>query len=58
MKKVLIILLAISLISCAQEKTTFDEIALNETFTNLNGEQVPFQEIINQYKGKTVFIDI
>lgn len=58
MKTILAVLFAMTLSSCAQEKTTFDEVALSETFTNLSGEQLPFQEIINQYKGKTVFIDI
>lgn len=57
-KLVTLIFLIVTLLSCAQEKTKFDEVALNETFTNLKGEQISFQKIINQYKGKTIFIDI
>ena len=57
MKKIFILLLAITITSCAQ-KTTFNEAALNETFTNLDGKQIAFQEILKKYKGKTIFIDI
>ncbi len=57
MKKTITLLLIITLSSCAQ-KTTFDEIALNETFTNIEGEQIVFKDILAKHKGKTILIDI
>ena len=44
--------------SCAQEKTTFDEIALTEKFEQLNGDEISFKSILDKHKGKTIFIDI
>ncbi|MCF6351088.1 MAG: TlpA family protein disulfide reductase [Flavobacteriaceae bacterium] len=58
MKTITLLLLTLILLNCTPKKTTFDAVALDETFTNLNGEQISFREIINQYKGKTIFIDI
>lgn len=57
-KTILFVFLIAIFTSCAQEKKTFDEVALNETFTNLNGEQISFKTILNKFKGKTIFIDI
>ncbi len=57
MKKVLLILLAVNLMSCAQ-KTEFDTVALNETFTNTKGNQIAFKDILAKHKGKTIFIDV
>lgn len=57
MKKIIILLLSISLSSCAQ-KVTFDEEGLNETFTSLNGDAIPFKTILEKHKGKTIFIDV
>jgi thiol-disulfide isomerase/thioredoxin len=57
MKKLLILLLVVTFTSCAQ-KTAFDDVALNETFTNLQGKQIPFKNILEKHKGKTIFIEI
>jgi len=59
-KLIFIITLSLSLISCkAQEiPTQFSSEALNDTFINLNDEKVSLQTILNQYKGKTVVIDV
>jgi len=45
--------------SCNTEKPTqFSEEALQDTFITLDGTALPFQEILSQYKGKTVLIDV
>ncbi len=45
--------------SCnGQEPTTFSEAALNDTFINLDGKEVPFKNILKAYTGKTIVIDV
>ncbi len=46
------------LLSCEGQKTTFDEIALEEIFTQTDESQIQFKEILEKNKGKTIFIDI
>ena len=41
----------------AQQKS-FSEAALNEKFLSENNVEISFSEILQQYKGKTVFIDV
>ncbi|WP_026450618.1 TlpA family protein disulfide reductase [Aequorivita capsosiphonis] len=41
----------------AQPKT-FSEAALNDVFLSENNKEISLSEIFQQYKGKTVFIDI
>ncbi len=49
----------ILLSSCNFETPTeFSKEALNDRITTLNGKSTAFKEIINQYKGKKVLIDI
>lgn len=56
-KKTLLILLLI--VSCTfKTPTQFSEKALNDTFITLEGESIPFRDIIKKYKGKKVLIDI
>ncbi|MBD0834740.1 TlpA family protein disulfide reductase [Aestuariibaculum suncheonense] len=57
---VLSIVVCFSMLSCvAQDQPTkFSKEALNDTFESLDGEAVKFKDIIKQYKGKTVVIDI
>ncbi|MCI2229081.1 TlpA family protein disulfide reductase [Polaribacter sp. MSW13] len=58
MKKIIIVFL-VFLSSCTFETPTqFSEKALNDKVTSLNGTQSTFKEIINQYKGKKVLIDV
>lgn len=40
------------------EQKSFSEAALNEKFLSENDVEISFSEILQQYKGKTVFIDI
>lgn len=60
MKKILIILATVfTLVSCeAQSKKEFTKEALENVMTSKQNETITFSEIINQYKGKTVFIDV
>lgn len=56
MKSIIIFLLFITFAQ-AQQKT-FSEAALGDVFLSENGKKVSFSEILQQYKGKTVFIDV
>ncbi len=54
-----IIFLSVLFISCTlKTPTQFSEKALKDTLYSLNGEKSTFKEIINQYKGKKVLIDV
>ena len=57
MKKLLFILYVLLLFGC-EKPTQFSEVALEETFLNWNEEEVTFKEMMNQYKGSKVLIDI
>lgn len=58
MKKLLLVLV-IAFASCnAQNSTEFSNEALNDTFVSLDGKELPFKDIISQYKGKKVLIDV
>lgn len=57
--KYVIIALFLMLSSCTKKNEThFSSRAYNETFISLEGEKVDFKEIMNQYKGKKVLIDV
>lgn len=60
MKKfIYLFMIAASLISCeAQSKKEFSKEALENVMTSKDNQKITFQEIINQYKGKTVVIDV
>jgi thiol-disulfide isomerase/thioredoxin len=59
MRNVLFIFLfVVSACSQAQDETQFSQKALAEKMISLDGEEVTFSEIIEQYKGKKVVIDI
>ena len=38
-------------------KSKFDKIALNEVFITLDNREINFGEILQNHKGKTIFID-
>jgi|SRR5690606_651874 thiol-disulfide isomerase/thioredoxin len=56
MKSLITLLLFVSFAQ-AQNKT-FSEAALNEKFLSEDNTEIKFSEILQQYNGKTVFIDI
>ncbi|WP_299556287.1 TlpA disulfide reductase family protein [Seonamhaeicola sp.] len=54
----ILLVLLISLFSCAEPPTQFSEAALNDTFITLDGDEIPFQSILEKHKGKTILIDV
>lgn len=58
-KKIVILLIAITTLSCSEaQKTAFSKEALSEKLLATDGNQVAFQDILNNYKGKTVIIEV
>lgn len=60
MKKILLLpVLLVALISCAQTPpNAFTTETLNDKMTSLDGKELSFKDILAQYKGKTVVIDV
>lgn len=59
MKKIIILLIAFATFSCSNaQKTSFSKEALSETLLATDGSQVPFQDILKKYEGKTLVIEI
>jgi thiol-disulfide isomerase/thioredoxin len=54
----ILLVLLISLFSCAEDPAQFSEKALNDTFITLEGKEVTFQSILEKHKGKTIVIDV
>lgn len=59
MKK-LLLLITLIITSCTPREipTQFSPEALNDNFIALDGSEITFKEILNQYKGRKVVIDI
>lgn len=58
-KKVSILVLLIVFVSCNLEvPSTFSEKALNEKLYNLDDVPSTLQQVMNQYKGKKILIDV
>lgn len=53
-----VFLFIVSACTTAQDKTQFSKEGLADVMISLEGEALPFSEIINQYKGKKVVIDV
>ena len=60
MKKLLLLpIVLFSMVSCSQpQDTAFTEAALNSKMTTTEGQEITFKDILKQYKGKTVVIDV
>lgn len=59
MKKIFALLVTFAIISCSNaQKTSFSKEALKETLLTTDGSQVPFQDILKKYKGKTLVIEV
>ena len=60
MKKLLLVALFITTVLSCQNRveTQFSEAALNDQFVALSGESVEFKTILQNHKGKTLFIDV
>jgi thioredoxin-like negative regulator of GroEL len=40
------------------QKTEFSEKALKEQITSIDANQISFQEVLNQYKGKPIVMEV
>lgn len=60
MKKIFALLVVcLVLTSCeAQTKTEFTKEALENVMTTIENKPITFEEILNKYKGQTIFIDV
>lgn len=58
-KTICFLILVTSFLSCKNETPqTFSEEALNDTFITLKGDSIPFKDILEEHKGKTLVMDI
>ncbi|MDY0780151.1 TlpA disulfide reductase family protein [Tenacibaculum sp. IB213877] len=58
MKKIILILVVVFFNCKTENPTQFSQKALNDIFISLDEKTTTFQEVINQYKGKKVLIDV
>jgi thiol-disulfide isomerase/thioredoxin len=60
MKNLFLLPILFFMISCtqAQDKTAFGKEALEAKMTSVDGKEVAFKDILAQYKGKVVVIDV
>ena len=57
MKKVILVLLVVFL-ACGESPRQFTKEALQEKLTDLNQQEITFQEILTKHQGKKILIDI
>jgi len=57
-KQAIVSFLLLALVSSCEKPTQFSKLALNDALESLEGKNIQFKEIINQYKGKKVVIDV
>lgn len=57
LRLIIIFIVTISVVSC-EKPTQFSEEALNDVLTSMKGDELSFRNIINQYIGKKVVIDV
>jgi thiol-disulfide isomerase/thioredoxin len=58
MKKIILIIVVVFFSCKTENPTQFSQKALNDIFISLDEKTITFQEVINQYKGKKVLIDV
>ena len=55
----IILIVLVTLFSCNTNKPTqFTEAAMNDTFVALDGTDIQFKDILKQYQGKQIVIDV
>ncbi|MTE28232.1 redoxin family protein [Winogradskyella sp. ZXX205] len=55
----IILIVLVMLLGCHTETPTiFSEAAMNDTFISLEGESVQFKDVIKQYEGRQIVIDV
>ena len=58
MKKTIVYFsLLLTTISCMNAQKSFTKIALDENLLSLDGNQIPFKEILKKHQGKTIIIE-
>ena len=58
-KLIYLLIVCLAFFNCTgQEPTSFSDAALNDTFIDLQGEEVTFKDILQAHKGQTIVIDI
>ncbi len=58
MKKIIVYFsLLLTTISCMNAQKSFSKIALDENLLSLDGNQIPFKEILKKHQGKTIVIE-
>lgn len=58
MKKILLLFAAFAVFSCQAQKKEFTKAALKEKLTATDGKQIAFGDILKQYRGKTVVLEM
>jgi thiol-disulfide isomerase/thioredoxin len=59
MKRLLLLPILFMMIACqAQDKTEFGKEALEAKMTSVEGKEIAFKDILAQYKGQVVVIDV
>nr|WP_322625768.1 TlpA disulfide reductase family protein [uncultured Flavobacterium sp.] len=59
MKRLLLLPILFMMIACqAQDKTEFGKEALEAKMTSVDGKEIAFKDILVQYKGQVVVIDV
>ena len=57
--KFLVVIISLFILNCnGQKPSVFSQEALEDTFVTLNGDTVTFQQILDEYRGKTLLIDV
>lgn len=58
MKKIIVYFsILLTTISCMNAQKSFSKIALDENLLSLDGNQIPFKEILKKHQGKTIVIE-
>lgn len=59
MKQLVILLIAFATFSCTNaQKNNFSKEVLSEKLLAVDGSQIPFKDILKNYKGKTLVIEV
>ncbi|HLA57041.1 MAG TPA: TlpA disulfide reductase family protein [Flavobacterium sp.] len=58
MKNIFLLIIAFSIVGCSNAQTKFSKEALSEKLIALDGSSVPFEKILEKYKGKKVVMEV
>lgn len=57
-KRIYILVLFFTLISCSEPPLQFSQGALSEKVVSLDGREITFSQVLETYQGETIFIDV